>query len=318
VYVLFISTSAFADDITLRNNNTVNDVISVEQYILNDARELDFILNSNLNIYSVMMSKVIDDCEYVSTMLGLDQKQHNTLLEKGALSEQNHSKLQFLIEENIAAIQGNMMLSDEQKAISIVKYLFWLKNFDFRDIWDYNFSFFMANADNKNASQEYFIEKIKLDKAVNKFYDSKDIAYAQIFIKSVRLENEFVFITADANTYYLYDDGSEGHATSTFNIQLIKENEFWLITDIRSTDLVEQYYLAEGISLDIDQLLAQLAAPIDTVSPFRNLETNKLQWHIAPYLLIILTQLTMNVILLILLLNACMLALVLYIIAQRQ
>jgi len=47
----------------------MSDMKSVEEYISNDAKELDFLLKSELNIHDTIMDKVINDFKNVRDML---------------------------------------------------------------------------------------------------------------------------------------------------------------------------------------------------------------------------------------------------------
>ena len=63
------SASGYSDDITSQNSGMMSDMKSVEEYISNDAKELDFLLKSELNIHDTIMDKVINDFKNVRDML---------------------------------------------------------------------------------------------------------------------------------------------------------------------------------------------------------------------------------------------------------
>ena len=104
----------------------------------------------------------------LKNFLHLNGTDLNNLRNNLGLSEQKHDESQNQIEKDLDKLQRDINIKDEDKLAEIVKKLFYLKEINFRDDKDYDFTIFMANKDKLSISQQFFIDNTRLSKWIEK------------------------------------------------------------------------------------------------------------------------------------------------------
>ena len=164
-------------------------------------------------------------------------------------------KIEMVTADSINTIQENNSLTDTEKVKQIIESVLTAKLMVENHFIDFDFLFIQNNPNNDNYSINFFNKKVKLFKEVKKYHNNnitdktdEDISY-NFYNIQVSDNKVLIKVTQTYNFHYVGNSQLSGIET-TYEINLVKKSDKWLIDGIRSDEIFEQVYYKTDFDYD--------------------------------------------------------------------
>jgi endonuclease III len=204
--------------------------------------------------YRDYINSVYDD---LKNYLTLDNEDINNLIKLEGLPPDKHDLLQQkLIDEFIVLTNSN--LTEEEKLTRTIEILFKLQEMNMLDTHNYNFDFLLADSQNLTPRIQYFLDNSEFKRTSFRFSE-KHTRTIRPFVTEVIILHDTAKVLASVEEIALYEDGSlPGGSIGHYEIDFIMIDNNWLISEIRSDNEMEAYYINNNIKLDVEAAIQLL------------------------------------------------------------
>ncbi|MCL1816456.1 MAG: cohesin domain-containing protein [Clostridiales bacterium] len=198
--------------------------------------------------YRDYVSSAYDD---LKIYLDLDKEDLDNLIKLEGLPSDKHDLLQIKLTDEFVALT-NSNLTEEEKLSRIIEILFKLQEMNMLDTRNYDFNFLLADNQNLTPRLQYFLDNSEL-KRTSQRYSEKHTRIIRPFVTKVQILGDTAKIFASIEEIALHEDGSlPGGSITKYEIDFIMIDNNWFISEMRSDDFMETYYINNNIKIDIE------------------------------------------------------------------
>ena len=190
--------------------------------------------------------------------LDLDNEDMGALYKSEGLSSEKHDLLQENLTDEFTAL-ANSSLSEEEKLISTIAILFKLQEMNLFDERSFDFDFLIADKQNLTPGLQFFLDYAELRRTPSLQQSERYTRVVRPFVTDVQILSDTAKVSAMVEEIILYEDGNlPGGSLSKYEINFVKINSNWLISEIRSDHYMEAYYVNNNRRLDVESVRQEL------------------------------------------------------------
>ena len=203
--------------------------------------------------------------QYWQQLLELNDEEILCLRDNQGWPLEQQDLLQNKLATALEQLQKDTDISDEEKISFIVDSIFQLRQLDFWNEWDADFTVFMDGTYALDPSLQYFIDWSRLSKGAeqiraNEGKSTLDMA-TKVMINEIDCQEDKAYVSVSVKEMTRQENNDIGSNTRQYEIAMSKASGKWLICSMHSDDPQEQYYLENQIRLDVDKRLEELMTP---------------------------------------------------------
>lgn len=252
VLCLSLSVFAFASDESVNGVDAMQLLEEVAAYLAEAAVEIDMDAviahKQEVEPPEIALNKYMAEMEKLQNYLSLSNAEMSALQANRGLNLDKIELLMTKVEAELNAL-SQLQVSDEKKIEEVLNKLFWLQGVNYIGDNEIDLSVCMAHKDKLTLGQNFFLEYAKYHKYLVNRLEAVDPRHNEIEKCEIVVNGDRADVKLIVDEYSIYDIGGgfTGHSWWNYSIKMIKENDRWLVDDIRSDFEIESIFIDNGI-----------------------------------------------------------------------